>query len=89
MNKRKLKKQLKNSLIIFNLATLPSGWDMEMWWRVVRENGLIIWDSFAEGKYGASMGKLAGSVNGSAPRIVNINTRIKKLQAVDLKGKKI
>lgn len=83
MSKRKLKKQLKNSLIIFDVSTCPKGWDLEMWWHFVNTQGLILWNSTNEIKYGTNTGQRINN----PPKVININTRIKKLQVIDLKGK--
>lgn len=50
-------------LIEVDFAKIPKGWDMDKWMYYAKMHGFVIKDSFREGNYGASTGKLAGALN--------------------------
>jgi hypothetical protein len=55
-------------LVTLDLAKVPKDWQMDKWLYFARKNNLNVVDSFKEGDYGASIGKLALGAN-SAPVI--------------------
>ena len=58
-------------LIRFDFAQVPKGWDVDKWMYYARVNGLYITDSFKEGNYGQSTGKLAGSLNNNTTGVID------------------
>lgn len=40
---RKLKKRMKHSIIIMDLASIPVGWNVEDWMKVYKRTGVIIY----------------------------------------------
>lgn len=55
-------------LVTLDLAKVPKDWEIDKWLYFARKNNLNVVDSFKEGDYGASIGKLALGAN-SAPVI--------------------
>lgn len=53
-------------IINVDLAKIPKGWDMDKWLYFARKSGIAVVDSFKEGTYGASTGKLAASLNNAS-----------------------
>ena len=45
-----------------DLATIPEDWEIDKWMAYVKLYGIAVRDSFAEGKKGATTGKVAGQV---------------------------
>ena len=50
------------SLVVVDLASLPTGWDINKWMFFARKAGISVKDSFKEGNKGASTGKLSGGL---------------------------
>lgn len=56
---RKLKKAIKNSILILDIVSIPRGLDLESWYKIFQSTGLILHDSdkggitphFAKRKY--------------------------------------
>lgn len=58
------------NLLELDLASLPSGFDIEKWMYYARENNLVVKNSFEEGKKGPAMGKLAGALNNNSKGVI-------------------
>ena len=58
-------------LVNLDLSKVPKGWDVDKWMYFAKVNGLYITDSFNEGMYGASTGKLAGAMNNASTGIID------------------
>ena len=58
-------------LVNLDLSKVPKGWDVDKWMYFAKVNGLYITDSFNEGVYGASTGKLAGAMNNASTGIID------------------
>lgn len=58
------------NMVSFDLASIPKGWDVDKLLYYARTQGMLVRDSFKEGNVGASTGKLAGTMNGSAPAAI-------------------
>jgi hypothetical protein len=50
------------SLVVVDLASLPTGWDISKWMFFAKKAGISVKDSFKEGNKGASTGKLSGGL---------------------------
>lgn len=53
-----------------DLATIPDEWSVDKWLYFMKVNHLSVKDSFKEGDRGASLGKVAGSLNNNSQRII-------------------
>ena len=49
----------------------PKGWEVDKWFYYAKTMGLAVEDSFKEGNYGASTGKLAGGMNNASSGVVD------------------
>jgi hypothetical protein len=58
------------SLIRFDFAKKPKGWDVEKWLYYAKTMGLAVEDSFNEGNVGAATGKLAGALNNASTGVI-------------------
>lgn len=58
------------SLVRFDFAKKPKGWDVEKWLYYAKTMGLAVEDSFNEGNVGAATGKLAGALNNASSGII-------------------
>lgn len=58
-------------LIEVDFAKIPKGWDMDKWMYYAKMHGFVIKDSFREGNYGASTGKLAGALNNASSGVID------------------
>ena len=58
-------------LVRFDFAQVPKGWDVDKWMYYAKVNGLYITDSFKEGNYGQSTGKLAGALNNNTTGVID------------------
>ena len=58
-------------IVELDLAKVPKGWDVDKWMYFARVNKLAIKDSFKEGNYGASLGKLAGALNNASSGVID------------------
>lgn len=58
------------SLIRFDFAKKPKGWDVEKWIYYAKTMGLAVEDSFNEGNIGASTGKIAGALNNASTGVI-------------------
>jgi len=82
-------------LVRFDFAQVPKGWDVDKWMYYARVNGLYITDSFKEGNYGQSTGKLAGSLNNNTTGVIDaefgnsIQSQINLLEFIKLEMSEI
>lgn len=58
------------SLIRFDFAKKPKDWDVEKWLYYAKTMGLAVEDSFNEGSYGASTGKIVGALNNASTGVI-------------------
>ena len=58
------------SLVRFDFAKKPKGWDVEKWLYYAKTMGLAVEDSFNEGNIGAATGKLAGALNNASTGVI-------------------
>lgn len=58
------------TLIRFDFAKKPKGWDVEKWMYYAKTMGIAVEDSFNEGNYGAATGKLAGGLNNASTGVI-------------------
>ena len=58
-------------LLKVDLAKVPKGWEVDKWFYYAKTMGLAVEDSFKEGNYGASTGKLAGGMNNASSGVVD------------------
>ena len=58
------------SLIRFDFAKKPKGWDVEKWLYYAKTVGIAVEDSFNEGNAGAALGKLAGGMNNASSGVI-------------------
>ena len=58
------------SLIRFDFAKKPKGWDVDKWMYYAKTMGLFVEDSFNEGSIGAATGKLAGGLNSASSGVI-------------------
>lgn len=58
------------SLIRFDFAKKPKGWDVEKWLYYAKTMGIAVEDSFNEGNIGAATGKLAGALNNASSGVI-------------------
>lgn len=58
------------SLIRFDFAKKPRGWDIEKWLYYAKTMGLAVEDSFNEGSIGAATGKIAGALNNASTGVI-------------------
>lgn len=61
------------SLVRFDFAKKPKGWDVEKWLYYAKTMGLAVEDSFNEGNIGAATGKLAGALNNASTGVIPAN----------------
>ena len=53
-----------------DLALIPENWTVDKWMYFMKVNHIAVRDSFNEGQRGASLNKLAGSMNNNTQRII-------------------
>lgn len=58
------------SLLRFDFAKKPKGWDVEKWLYYAKTLGIAVEDSFNEGNIGAATGKLAGALNNASTGVI-------------------
>ena len=58
------------SLVKFDFAKKPKGWDVDKWLYYAKTMGLAVEDSFNEGSIGAATGKLAGGLNNASSGVI-------------------
>lgn len=61
------------SILELDLSKVPKGWEIDKWLYYAKVNHLAVVDSFKEGTYGASTGKLAGALNNASRGIIETN----------------
>lgn len=59
------------SLVRFDFAKKPKGWDVEKWLYYAKTMGIAVEDSFNEGSSGAATGKLGGALNNASTGVIN------------------
>lgn len=58
-------------ILQLDLSKIPAEWDVDKWMYFARKNNLAVIDSFKEGNYGASTGKLAGAMNNASRGVID------------------
>lgn len=58
------------SIAEVDLALIPDTWSIDKWLYFMKVNHIAVRDSFNEGTHGASLGKMAGSMNNNTQRII-------------------
>lgn len=58
------------SLVRFDFAKKPKGWDVDKWIYYAKTMGLAVEDSFNEGSIGAATGKIAGALNNASTGVI-------------------
>lgn len=58
------------SLVRFDFAKKPKGWDVEKWLYYAKTMGIAVEDSFNEGNIGAATGKIAGGLNNASTGVI-------------------
>lgn len=74
------------TLMRVDLAKMPRQWDMEKWFYYAKSMGIAVEDSFAEGQYGAALGKVAGAMNTASSGVVaasDVNTMQQYIMYLD------
>lgn len=61
------------SLIRLDLSKVPDKWNVDKWMYYAKVNHILVEDSFKEGNYGASAGKLAGALNNASTGGINLD----------------
>lgn len=61
-------------LVRLDLARVPKGWTVEKWMHYAKISHIAVEDSFNEGNYGASTGKLAGGLNNATSGTIDAET---------------
>jgi hypothetical protein len=57
-----------------DISKIPNNWEVEKWMHFAVVNKIAVVDSFKEGNHGASTGKLAGSMNTTGGRAIDMET---------------
>ena len=83
----RLNKAMANNwgpIMDIDLAKIPEGWTMDQWLYFAKVNKLAVKDSFREGSRGASMGKLAATLNNASSGGINLDSSayIQQLQNI-------
>ena len=58
-------------IIMLDLAKIPKGWNIDKWFYYAKTNSVAVIDSFKEGNYGASTGKIAGALNNASNGVID------------------
>ena len=58
------------TILKLDLSRKPNGWDVDKWMYYAKTMGLAVEDSFNEGLEGASLGRIAGSLNSPSSGII-------------------
>lgn len=58
-------------LVRLDFAKIPDKWGIDKWLTVLKTAGIVVEDSFQEGKRGASLGKMAGAMNNATTGVVD------------------
>ncbi len=61
-------------ILLLDISVVPNGWEPEKWLAQATNLGVGIVDGFKEGNIGASQGKLAGQMNGTNTRAIDLET---------------
>lgn len=61
-------------LIQLDLSKVPRDWDIDKWMYYAKVNHVAVIDSFKEGNYGSSTGKLAGALNNASTGAIDAET---------------
>ena len=61
-------------ILLLDISVVPDGWEPEKWLSQATKLGVGITDGFKEGNIGAAQGKLAGQMNGSNTRAIDLET---------------
>lgn len=82
-------------LLEMDLAAKPKDWEVEKWMYFARVNKVLIRDSFREGDYGASRGKLVAGLNNASKGVIDadwgnsIQNYLGMLDAIDTRMAKL
>jgi len=61
-------------ILLLDMSLIPSGWEPEKWLAQATKLGIGVIDGFKEGNMGSSQGKLAGQMNGTNIRPLDLET---------------
>jgi len=61
-------------ILLLDMSLIPAGWEPEKWIAQATKLGIGVIDGFKEGNAGASQGKLAGQMNGTNTRAIDLET---------------
>lgn len=61
-------------ILLLDISVIPAGWEPEKWIAQATKLGIGVTDGFKEGNAGAAQGKLAGQMNGSNTRAIDLET---------------
>ncbi len=61
-------------ILLLDMSLIPTGWEPEKWIAQATKLGIGVIDGFKEGNAGAAQGKLAGQMNGTNTRAIDLET---------------
>lgn len=61
-------------ILLLDMSLIPAGWEPEKWIAQATKLGIGVIDGFKEGNMGSSQGKLAGQMNGTNIRSLDLET---------------
>jgi hypothetical protein len=61
-------------ILLLDISLIPAGWEPEKWIAQATKLGIGVIDGFKEGNAGAAQGKLAGQMNGTNTRAIDLET---------------
>lgn len=61
-------------ILLLDISLIPTGWEPEKWIAQATKLGIGVIDGFKEGNAGAAQGKLAGQMNGTNTRAIDLET---------------
>lgn len=61
-------------ILLLDISIIPAGWEPEKWIAQATKLGIGVMDGFKEGNAGAAQGKLAGQMNGTNTRAIDLET---------------
>ena len=71
-------------VVRLDFAKTPKDWDAHMWLHYLVTHGIAVEDSFKEGDYGASTGKLAGGLNNASSGVIDASLGNEITQYINL-----
>lgn len=61
-------------ILLLDISLIPTGWEPEKWIAQATKLGIGVIDGFKEGNAGSAQGKLAGQMNGTNTRAIDLET---------------